>query len=80
VGRGAGTMTAFDKLQVEMEQVEASGEPWIRLRAEAPEDAAEDSASATRAAELNQRWQGWAYRLSAERGEILRRKKPALLE
>lgn len=79
-GGARATMTAFDKLQVEMEHAEASGEPWIRLRAEAPEDAAEDSAQATRAAELNQRWQGWAYRLPAERAEILRRAKPALLE
>lgn len=74
------TMTAFDKLQVEMEHSESSGEPWIRLRAEAPEDAAEGSAQAARAAELNERWQGWAYRLSAGRTEILRRKKQALLE
>lgn len=74
------TMTAFDKLQVVMEHSGAAAEPWIRLRAEAPADAAEDSAQATRAAELNRRWQGWAYRLPAGRTEILRREKAALLK
>lgn len=74
------TMTAFDKLQVVMEHSGPAAEPWIRLRAEAPADAAEDSAQATRAAELNRRWQGWAYRLPAERAEILRREKAALLK
>lgn len=74
------TMTAFDKLQVVMEHSGSAAEPWIRLRAEAPADAAEDSAQVTRAAELNQRWQGWAYRLPAERVEMLRREKQALLK
>lgn len=56
-------------LTVTLDHRTVEGEHWITLAAEAGEGASDSAAE--RAQTLNQRWQGWAYRISPDAAEGL---------